>query len=115
MKNSGVITRNSVDLGLPLPDLATSSMYLAVLVFRQGPDWDLVTIHTTHPLVFRFYVLLVLVSVAVALANICRNWILLPPFRQVRTNAAYHAASTFRRQVLSLRRWMILNTSLGPR
>lgn len=76
--------------------------------FKQEVGWDL-TVDAHASTSFLLYMLFVIVSLAVAAANVCRNWILVPPFRRIRTAVAYRAEATFRRQALSLRRWMILN------
>jgi hypothetical protein len=60
-------------------------------------------------LAVKLYVLFVLVSVAVALTQLARNWIFLFPRRNVHPESARRAAVMFPRQAVTLQRWMILN------
>lgn len=83
-------------------------MWVAGLLFHQDVGWDL-TVDAHPSLALQLYRLFVLISLVVGVASICRSWILVPPFRHVPTEIAYRAATTFRRQAVSIRRWMILN------
>lgn len=83
-------------------------MRVAILFFHQEVGWDL-TVDAHPSLSLQLYVLFVVVSLAVVLANICRNWILLWPFTRMQGEADLRIACVFRRQALRLRRWMVLN------
>lgn len=60
-------------------------------------------------LAVKLYFLLVLASLVVAVAHVARNWVLLPPFKHVDAEPGRRTTAVFRRQALSLRRWVILN------
>lgn len=85
-------------------------MSVSVLAFQQpSVQWDYATTVGGGSLLVDLYVLLALVSVVVALVHILGNWILVPPLRRVPEDFGQRAAPVFRRQALSLRRWMFLN------
>lgn len=85
-------------------------MFVAVLLFQQGTEWGPVSIDSHPSLALRLYGLFVLVSLVVAFANVCRNWILSRPFKRIEGDARLRIAVVFGRQALGLRRWMVLNT-----
>ena len=91
--------------------LALKQCCAFALRLLQGPDagWQLSKEWVEPILAVKLYVLLVLVSIAVAALQILRNWILLPPFKSVPAEVGQRAGAVFRRQTLSLQRWMILN------
>lgn len=84
-------------------------MWVGVLFLQQGTDWSPVFIDREPSVLLRVYLFLVLPSLVVVFANLCRNWILILPFRRAQTKVAFRAAAVFRRQALSLRRWIGLN------
>jgi hypothetical protein len=81
------------------------------LLFQEpgAIGWQLDQMWVEPILAVKLYVLFVLVSLAVAITQLARNWIFLFPFRHMQPESARRAAVVFPRQALSLRRWMILN------
>jgi len=70
--------------------------------------WDLV-VDGKPPLPSVLCSLFMTAFLVVAIAHLARNWILVPPFRRAAAETLLRAVMAFRRQALSLRRWMILN------
>ncbi|HUJ30396.1 MAG TPA: hypothetical protein VLY23_03900 [Candidatus Acidoferrum sp.] len=94
-------------------NLAAGTCGLLVRVLLQEPGaagWQLNQTWVEPILAVKLYVLLVFVSLIVAIAQILKNWILVRPLRTLRPEVDNRAATAFRRQALSLRRWMVLNT-----
>lgn len=82
---------------------------VSFLLQESSVGWDLQNFGREPTLAEKLYVLLVLVSIAVGVVQLVRNWTLLPPFRRLPSESSRRAALLFHRHALSLQRWMILN------
>lgn len=78
----------------------------------QEPDvgWHLDQMWVEPTLLMRLYILLVLLSIAVAIAQAARSWFLLSRFSRLHAESSSAVAIVFHRQARALQRWMILNT-----
>lgn len=89
------------------PVMCSASVY--GLVQNADEGWHLSKMWVEPIFAVKLYVLFVLLSLLVALVQLLRSWILAPPFRRTLTDSAQRPVPVFRRQALSLLRWMVLN------
>ena len=99
----------NMSLGCCLALKLVAAFALALFQEPGTVGWQLDQMWVEPILVVKLYVFLALVSIAVAAAYIVRDLLLFRSSGRAQTEVSHRAKAVFRRQAVSLRRWMILN------